>query len=184
MKLLFILIPLAFLSCKTVKDSDITKINAKETVVSLNKDQTHNVEISINTREPYCGGAFPRDEDLNRVSVGAFNYLLINTTSNDTSTVKSDASGVIYLNLKVGNYEIREMYKDMSLAQFEGKNQPKENQALLGIDADCYKKWWSENLLKFEVKETINITKLNATINKMCRTGKNPCISFTGELSK
>ena len=184
MKLSFLLIPLAFFSCKTVKDSAITNTTQKETIVSINKEQAHNVVISINTKEPYCGGAAPRESDLNKVSVGVFNYLLINTTTNDTTTVKSDALGIIYLNLKVGNYTIREIYKDMPFAQFQENNQPKANQALLDMDPDCYKKWWSKNLLKFEVSEAGNINKFNATINKTCRTGKNPCLMFTGELPR
>jgi len=182
MKLSFLLIPLAFLSCKTVKDSAITNDINKDTITSLNKEQIHNVEISINTREPYCGGAYPREDQLNKHSVGIFSYRLINTTNNDTSTVKSDSLGIIYLNLKNGSYEIRELYKDMSFTQFQEKNQPKVNQALLGLDPDCYKKWWSENLLKFEIEASSTINKYEATIAKRCHTGKNPCITFTGIL--
>jgi len=184
MKLSFLLIPLAFFSCKTVKDSAITNTNQKETIVSINKEQDYNVVISINAKEPYCGGASPRDIDLNKVSVGVFNYLLIKTTTNDTISIESDALGIIYLNLKVGNYAIREIYKDMPFAQFQENNQPKANQALLDMDPDCYKKWWLKKLLKFEVSETGNIHKFNATINKTCLTGKNPCVLFTGELPK
>ena len=184
MKLSFLLIPLAFLSCKTVKNSDVTNTNQKEVITSLNKKKLHNIEISINTSQPYCGGAAPREEDINKVSVGAFSYLLINTAENDTSTVKSDVFGLIYLNLKVGEYEIREFYKDMSFTQFQEKNQPKANQTLLGMDRDCYKKWWSENLLKFKVTESISMNTFKTTINKTCRTGKNPCIMFTGALPR
>tara|TARA_B100000809_G_C15139882_1_gene532637 strand:+ start:9620 stop:10174 length:555 start_codon:yes stop_codon:yes gene_type:complete len=184
MKLSFLLIPLAFFSCKTVKNSTITNTNQKETIVSINKEQAHNVEISINTKEPYCGGAAPRESDLNKVSVGVFNYLLINTTINDTTTIKSDSLGIIYLNLKVGNYAIREIYKDMPFAQFQKNNQPKANQALIGMDPDCYKKWWLKNLLKFEVSEAANMNTFNTTINKKCRVGKNPCVTFTGQLPR
>ena len=184
MKLSFLLIPLAFLSCKTVKNSDVTNTNQKEVITSLNKEQFHNIEISINTSQPYCGGAVPREEDINKVSVGAFSYLLINIAKNDTTTVKSDVFGLIYLNLKVGEYEIRELYKDMSFTQFQEKNQPKANQALLSMDADCYKKWWSKNLLKFKVTESISMNTFKTTINKTCRTGKNPCIMFTGALPR
>jgi len=182
MKLSFLLIPLAFLSCKTVKDSALTTNNQKETIISIKKEQPHNVELSINTRDPYCGGAAPRESDLNKFAVSADSYILINTTINDTSTIKSNAMGLIYLNLKIGNYEIRELYKDIPFPQFQEKNQPKVNQALLGLDPDCYKKWWAENLFKFEVTESPNTSKYAVTINRMCFTGNNPCIMFSGRL--
>ena len=182
MKLSFLLIPLAFLSCKTVKKVDVIKNKTKETVISLNQDQSYNVEIAINTREPYCGGAHPREEDLNKVSVGAFSYLLINTTSNDTATIKSNTSGQIFLNLKVGNYEIRELYKDIPFDQFQKNNQPKANQKLLGNSTGCYTNWWSENFLKFEITEPLKVHKYKATINKMCFTGHNPCVVYQGRL--
>lgn len=185
MKLFFLLIPLALLSCKSTEDSNVIKNDIeKEVIVSLTKDLPHNVEISIKTKEPYCGGAYPREEDLNRFSVGKFSYILINTNDNSTSTIVSDAEGMIYLNLKPGIYEIREMYKNMSLAEFTKSNQPKVNQALLNTNSDCFNEWWSENLLKFEVKATETNNQFSATIYKMCQTGKNPCIRFTGELPK
>ena len=184
MKLLFLLIPFALLSCKTTEDASTTKNNIeKEVITSLKKEQPHNVEISIKTKEPYCGGAYPRDEDLNRTSTAATEYLLINTKK-ETFTISSGDDGMIYLNLKPGAYEIREMYKDMSLDEFKKNNQPKVNQALLNTNTDCFKEWWSENLLKFEVKATEANNQFSATINKRCRTGFNPCITFTGELPR
>lgn len=185
MRLLFLLIPLAFLSCKTSENTSVSNNNEKqETITSVDKDQPHNVEISLKTFKPYCGGAFPSDQQLNNYSKGVDSYLLINTISNDTTTVKSDSLGAIYLNLKNGNYEIRELYKNMSFNEFQEKNQPKVNQALLGLDENCYKKWWLENLLKFEVKEATSINKYDATIKKVCFTGKNPCLMYNGQLPK
>ncbi|MDG1477334.1 MAG: hypothetical protein P8Q14_09315, partial [Vicingaceae bacterium] len=184
MKLFFLLIPIAFLSCKSTEESNITKNNIeKEVITSLTKDQVHNVEISIKTKEPYCGGAFPRDEDLNKTSTAATEYLIIDTNKK-ISTISSGADGMIYLMLKPGAYEIREMYKNMPFEEFKKNNQPKVNQALLNTDTDCFKEWWSENLLQFEVKATETNSQFSATINKMCRTGFNPCITFTGELPK
>jgi len=162
----------------------MTNSNQKEKISSLNKKQPHNVVISINTHDPYCGGAFPRESDLNKFSTGSYNYLLINTTKHDTSTVKSDSLGFIYLNLEIGKYEVRELYKDMPFAQFQEKNKPKVNQSLLVFDPECYKKWWSDNLLKIEIIESTSINKFTATITKRCFTGLNPCIIYNGELPK
>ncbi len=184
MKLFFLLIPLALLSCKSTEDSNVVKNDVeKEVITSLTKELPHNVEISIKTKEPYCGGAYPREEDLNRTSTAATEYLLINA-NNETFTITSGADGMIYLNLKPGTYEIREMYKNKSLAEFKKNNQPIVNQALLNTDSDCFKEWWEENLLQFEVKATESNNQFSALINKMCQTGKNPCIRFTGALPK
>ncbi|MGB0887890.1 MAG: hypothetical protein ACPGSL_07190 [Vicingaceae bacterium] len=180
MKLFFLLIPLAILSCKTTEDSSTSKNKIeKEVITSLSKDLAHNVEISIKTKEPYCGGAYPRDEDLNRTSTAATEYILINAKK-ETFTISSDADGMIYLNLKPGTYEIREMYKNMPFDVFKKMHQPKVNQALLNTENDCFKEWWSENLLKFEVKVTEANHQFSTIIPKMCQTGFNPCIRFTG----
>ena len=184
MKLLFLLIPLALLSCKSTEDSSTTKNEIKkEVITSLSKDQAHNVEISITTKEPYCGGAYPREEDLNRTSTAATEYLIIDANK-ESSTISSSGDGMIYLMLKPGTYEIREMYKNMPFEEFKKNNQPKVNQTLLNTNTDCFKEWWTKNLLKFEVKATEANSQFSATINKRCRTGFNPCIMFTGELPR
>lgn len=183
MKLYFLLIPLAFLSCKATESSEISKkSNQKDLITSVQQHQPHNVEVSVKTFIPYCGGASPREDQLNNYAKGIDSYLLINTSINDTTIIESDSLGIIYLNLEIGNYEIRELYKHMSLDKFKAQNEPKANQVVLNSSEACYKKWWKENLLKFEIKDAIKTTKYDATINKMCFKGKNPCVMYNGQL--
>jgi len=169
-------------ACSSVKNNVTTNKEITEAKLEVLEEmgiiEQHNVEVQITQTFPYCGGAAPTEEMMNQSRPANGNYILVNKTSKQKSTVVADSTGTIYLNLENGEYSLRQTYKDMTFEEFYAKNSGKGN-SFISRDVDCYRKWWENNLLDFTINDTTEV-KTKVTFGSACFTGNNPCLIYTG----
>jgi len=156
---------------------------ASSTVVSESTDvpqvDSYNVQFTITRPIPYCGGAAPTEDMLNRSAPVTEDFILINVQTNKKTTVRTDENGVVRLALPDGKYILKEKFKDVSFEKF-WRNTSVGGQNINVGSEDCYKKWWATNLSEFEILPKTPTLRLQLSLYKTCYTGNNPCDVFTG----
>lgn len=178
---LFYLFTFLVLSCSCATQAVISQDNIQEEkkIVSLPTIPEHNVQIIIRQYIPYCGGAYPSDDQLNKSAPYSGGLILINLSDSSKVDVNPE-QGIVYLNLSKGNYAIKEKYKDVPFHEFYASVNHVNGNYIIQGDNECYKKWWESNLLEFEVKIGQEIQVLNGSVSSSCYTGNNPCIYYNG----
>jgi hypothetical protein len=156
---------------------------ASSTVVTEKPDAidiegSYNVHITITEPVPYCGGAAPTEEMLNRTNPVSGNFVLVHVETGEKTIVTSE-SGILRLQLNVGNYILKETFKDVSFEQFMN-DIPQSGRSIKPGTEDCYKKWWSTNLSEFEILPDSPRLYLQCSLYRACYTGNNPCDIYTG----
>lgn len=149
-------------------------------VISQNENE-FNVKIQITEHIPYCGGAYPSDEQLNNYIPYNETLVLIDIT-NGTKKDLNPKNGILYLNLTEGKYAIKEKYKDVPFHEFYSSNNNTHESYIIQGDNDCYKKWWLSNLLEFEIKANDTSKTYDCAISSRCYTGINPCDYYNGPI--
>jgi len=150
-----------------------------ETIVDQKK--SCNVFITITQYFPYCGGAYPTEQEMNNFSpLSNCNFILINLETKAESTIKTNSAGILILDLAPGNYAVKEMYKNCTYEEFLIKHPIISNQDMMNAGEECYKKWWSSYLCEFIITATGFIIEYEISLFDQCFTGNNPCISYLG----
>ncbi len=172
---LFLVFILGSCAVNSVSSQGVEK---NETEVAVEVPQ-HNVQIMIREHIPYCGGAYPSDEQLNRSKPYDAGLVLTNTIDGSKKDVNAK-NGVLYLNLPEGKYTLKEKYKDIPFNQFFLNAERSGGSYIIPGDSICYKKWWESNLVEFEVISNEATKILNCTVSSRCYTGINPCDYYNG----
>lgn len=140
-----------------------------------------NVIIAIDHYFPYCGGAYPTDDQMNNYQkIVNAPFLLIDLDTGEKQTVKTNTSGELVLNLKPGRYGLKETFKDCSFEKFMEHYTIESSDYYADGGIDCYKNWWASNFLEFTVTAVEEKQTLRYTFSDQCFTGNNPCISYMG----
>lgn len=171
----FLAISVLAISCGTQKESNVSE----DMEADLEKYQ---IEITVTEKVPYCGGARPTPEMTKMTKPAIGEFIITNLDDNTIHTVKSDENGVISTVLPVGNYGLKEDYKNVTFEKFLEENRVSKPDMEFGDEA-CYKTWWSTNILEFEIKKSEIALEKSAVIMVRCNTGINPCDKFTGALA-
>lgn len=158
---------------------EVAETSNEPTIDTVEWLEGKNVKITMSTYLPYCGGAQPTEEMLNRSEPYAETVNLINLSDGSKIKCTPNAEGVLYLELPNGNYAIQEVYKDVSFEKFMREN------ALLPDSRDqaiepCYIRWWKSYLITFEVSNEQPTVEVNAMRPNKCFTGFDPCTSYEG----
>lgn len=153
-------------------------INASNHVKS-----NYEVKITITHYFPYCGGPVPSQEMLDNQTQLQANteFILIHKKTGRESKVQTDSLGVLNLNLPIGQYAIKELYKDCTFETFLKKyHQPSQGNYTPSPEEGCYKKWWKSYLGEFTVSSSNTTYNFNFGSRAACFTGLNPCIYYNG----
>ena len=194
MKFIIYLYPLLLLSCSTNNkvamnhSNQPTEIINNPEIISEDKKDvpilnlTANIVINFTHHSPYCGGAAPSQEMLNRLNQPMSNttYNLINLKTLEKTKVKTDSLGELHLDLGIGSYAIQELYKDCSFPDFMKQDNSRIGMYIEDLGPECYKKWWQSYLGEFTVISIDERQQLNMRESESCFTGKNPCLIYTG----
>ncbi len=167
---------------------DTSTIDTSTTVIKTSQikdtqtveQQPYNFEFEIIRYFPYCGGAAPTEEMLNRYSPEKAEFVLTNLKTNKKTTFKTDSLGVKKMQLKSGKYGIKEKFKDVPFDEFYANFYQKSNNFAKSQGKDCYREWWKSNLVEFEITDTTTVLKKKIVIQDACFIGKNPCLEFVG----
>jgi len=178
---LFFIIVLCSVSSETIVSND-NEIKSEQTTSENIDIPVHNVKIQIIEYYPYCGGASPSHEELNRQGIYSENVLLIDLSNNQKQTITPNNKGLYLLELKPGNYAIKEMYKNVPFDQFISTVGKTNGAYIIHGSSDCYKNWWESNLKEFTVDSSVALTIVNCSISSSCYTGINPCDYYDGPI--
>jgi len=159
------------------KQTDIT--HSEKDIVEI-KLPVHNVQILIRQQIPYCGGAYPSDDQLNNSVVYSGEIVLINHKDASRTVISSIQNGGYYLNLEPGSYSIQEGYKNVTFDQFRMANTKVHSQYIIPGDDECYRNWWKSTLRDFVVTDSEGVLIINCSISSSCYTGNNPCDYYNG----
>jgi len=140
----------------------------------------YNIKITITKYIPYCGGAAPTEKQMNNYQPAVGEFILLNHTKGKKTTVKTNSQGILYLKLPLGEYALRETYKNMKFKQFYAQELSKVSDNIKNGTKECYENWWKANLVDFKVNDIKDTLKFSANIYNACFTGFNPCITYTG----
>lgn len=185
--LLYILVSCAVTNdLTTISDN---KNDTKQKVISTKEIETtaivipkHNVQILIRQRIPYCGGAYPSDDQLNNSTAYSGAIVLINQNDSTRTVISSLQNGGYYLNLVPGNYSIQESYKNVPYHEFRSAMNMDHGQHIISGGEECYMQWWKSTLHDFVVSDAAEILTINCSISSSCYTGINPCAYYNGPL--
>jgi len=201
MKQIIPIIVLAFLfGCGTSKQTSTTSQNnttptsfrdSSENISSIILPDTfnivkpkpnpfYNVKITITKYIPYCGGAAPTQEQMSNYQPAVGEFILVNHTKGKKSTVQTNSKGIIHIKLPLGEYSLRETYKNMNFKQFYAKELSKGSKNTKNGTKECYENWWKTNLVDFKINDIKDTLKFSANIYQSCFTGVNPCFTYTG----
>ena len=153
-------------------------------VETIDEDRVIFTELNILEKIPYCGGARPTDDMLNRTKpVTAF--FMLRGDNGFEKKVKSSEHGLINLTLEAGTYHLKEISKDVPfltfyLSQKAIKNSINDPNIKIGSE-DCYAKWWKKNVIDFKITDTTTVINETAYIFSNCYTS-NPCDTYTGPI--
>lgn len=146
------------------------------------QNEKPNITIAINQYIPYCGGAYPAEDQLNNNQpISNTEFVLIDLADSSKTIVKTNALGVIELYLKPGNYAVQESFKNCSFQEFQTRNAITISGEYYQIgDDECYLNWWKSFLGTFTILEPQQELFLNLAIGSACFTGTNPCLYYNG----
>ena len=159
---------LFLISCGTKKN----QVENEKTISVIN------TELKITVHVPYCGGARPTDEMLNKYKPVTKSFILASDNKYER-LVKSNELGVITLALPVGKYHLKELYKNVSFDEFYAKEKESKGNFIEVGSSECYKKWWQKNVIDFEITDSTTSLTANGMLYSNCYT-KNPCDKYTG----
>ena len=191
MKLLYLQIALLLLGCGTSNSIENPVIEglAKEDITTQQSENgpvdSHNFKVSITHYTPYCGGAAPPPDIMERSTqqLANTNFILINHRSGKKTIVQTDSQGILYLMLSEGAYAIRETYKNCSFDEFYEKNHQTSDEWLQpSPDPNCYRNWWADNLQEIVITKVDSIYTYEVQTFEACFVGQNPCINYVGPL--
>lgn len=154
----------------------------KENEIAVIQIPVHNVQILIRQYIPYCGGAYPSEDQLNNYTAYSGDIILINNKDSTRTVIPSFQNGEYYLNLEPGSYSIKEGYKNVTFEQFLSANNRGYSQDIVSGDDDCYKNWWKSTLHDFIVTDSEGVLTINCSISSSCYTDVNPCDYYIGPL--
>ena len=159
-----------------------TQINQMPNAVAQHQVTTKvfNVEISVTQHIPYCGGATPSEEMLNRYLQVGGSYLLVDLQTRKKIIVSADEDLMIRLNLPVGTYVLRELDKDVPFEEFMQRFQNSSANIIRGDD-ECYTELWKSNLLQFDILPNSELQTFHCGLFNSCYTS-NPCDFYIGPL--
>lgn len=167
------------LSCSSLKEINTESSKTVDSTVVNTTHATFNIQLKIQRHFPYCGGAAPTEDMLNNYSPVSGNFILIEKQTATRSTVISK-NGIIQLQLKPGQYSIRETFKDIPFDVFYAKHAITDRTHYQNDSEECYKRWWKTNLFEFEITDTTTFLKYEKTLYSRCFTGNNPCLQYSG----
>lgn len=140
-----------------------------------------NVSIMFEHHYPYCGGAYPTDEQMNNYQViRNSNFILVNIETGEQQIVRTDSTGTLDLSLPPGEYGIKEMFKNCTFAEFLKNNPMSQRTDVQLMGEDCYKNWWASYMGEFTVTSPNLIIRDTYSTHDACFTGNNPCIVYLG----
>lgn len=157
-----------------------TKKNQIDTTNVMHVTPQVNTVITVFKKIPYCGGARPTDDMLNRKKPIMDAFVLIDEKGN-AQTVKTNEMGVLKLVLLKGKYQLKETAKNVPFSTyFLSQKTVLSTNTKMGSEA-CYKEWWAKNLVDFEITDTTTIFKTDCYLFSHCYTN-NPCDTYTGPI--
>ncbi len=162
---------------KSISSEEVNTSKQKESVQK--SDTAFNVQFTVRQYIPYCGGAYPGEDQLNQYAVIHGGLLLINLETKEKSPLRANDEGLFQLMLPPGKYAIKEEFKDIPFEQFVQQHK-KEGMYLIPGTDECYKKWWSGYLGEFEINENVPPLNFDYSLRNSCFTGNNPCDIYTG----
>ncbi len=166
-----------------IDSKQIQKENSiKEDEIAVIQIPIHNVQILIRQHIPYCGGAYPSEDQLNNYVTYNEHIVLINHKDSSRTEINSFQNGAYYLNLKPGSYSIQEGYKNVTYEQFRSSLNTAYSQYIIRGDDDCYRNWWKSTLKDFTVTDSEGVLTINCSISSSCYTGINPCDYYNGPI--
>ena len=156
----------------------LKKSQTESTTVNQITKLEFNTELTITKSIPYCGGARPTEDMLNRFEFVTTHFILIDE-NNIKKEVKSNSKGIINLQLPKGKYHLKEVSKNMPFEKFYSFQSNDKGKYIEVGKRDCYNKWWKKNVINFEIIEPSKLLKASGKLYSNCYT-KNPCDRYTG----
>lgn len=139
--------------------------------------QKKNITVKITYKEPYCGGARPSEEMLEKAQLAkpyAKKKVVLVSDQGKTKVLKTDTNGEIKTKLKAGTYKIYEAWR---YTKKTANGMPLQN-----FDSECLKLEWQKEIFLIKVGDNISIELKNEII--LSCPWAIPCIldSFRPEL--
>ena len=165
-RLLVFILSCLFISCQSLQVNDASKAN---------------VAIYVKYIPPGCGGAPPTQEEEKERFEGtpfALKEIALSSKDGSYSLLKTNPTGMLYLNLEEGEYCLSNKWKKdtASLSKVLRLHEWKLNQA-------CYEKWQARCNLSFTVENEFVLLTDTVEIYGRCESrGIVPCIINLGEL--
>ncbi len=178
----FFLLLLLFSSCGTTEPLTQGELQTEESSIEVVQDsvieEVFNVQFTARQYIPYCGGAYPREDQMNQYAQLHGGFLLIDLQTNEKLALNANHKDVFRLMLSPGKYVIKEEFKDVPFKQFMQQQRKGGMYMMPGTD-ECYKNWWTTNLAEFEIVEGGEPQTFNFQLSNSCFTGNNPCAIYT-----
>ena len=156
---------------------------ANNTGMNESGEKTFVVTGTIQTHNPYCGGARPTPEIENGFSEpipNAVYYIYSGDrpkTAKDMTKITTNADGKFTVSLPNGLYSVIQESKLLPLEQFIELKSIKGDFYTNG-DSECFSNWKKGVDFSFNV-ESSDCSPLFTEI-KRCFTGANPCLEYEG----
>jgi hypothetical protein len=165
--------------------SCVTKKNQLENEVeTIDEERVVFTELKILVKVPYCGGAQPTDDMLNRTKPVTAAFMLRGDNGYERK-VEPNELGIINLALEAGKYHLKELSKDVPFLTFYSSQKALKNtinypNIKIGSEA-CYNEWWQKNVIDFKITDSTTLINETAFIFSNCYT-TNPCDTYTGPI--
>ncbi len=175
---LTLLVLIVLLSCGTKKNQ------LENEAASIPEVSVVSTELKILVKIPYCGGARPTEEMLNRTKPISASFILKGDNGFEKE-VNSDELGYIKISLKKGKYQLKEIAKNVPfltyfISQKALQNAVNDPNIKIGSET-CYKEWWAKNVIDFEITDTTVLIEETVYLFSNCYTS-NPCDTYTGPI--
>lgn len=165
---------LLIISCGTKKNQ------IENEIITADIENSINTKLKVSVRIPYCGGAQPTEDMLNRIEAVSDTFMIIGE-DNFTQQVKSNELGIIDLRLPVGKYHLRELDKMASFETYLAKVQAQKRNAIQIGSIECYERYWKKNVIDFEITDSNALISKEGYLFSNCYT-LNPCEIYTGPI--
>lgn len=148
-------------------------------------DSVFNVILTIKIKIPYCGGAAPTREMLNRTASekNAGFYLIYQNGCGDSlwkREFSTDSLGKIRLYLPAGKYCLKRTAKNIPFEEFYKFHKKENDNFNIYGTKECYYKWWKSCNYSFETANEHEIKEIEIILPSRCFTGENPCQEYIG----
>lgn len=159
-------------------EPEIEHVDPIESAVPMEPEKKYNVKVTVIAYIPYCNGAAPSPDQLNRNYPSTDPLIAINSEDNSKTDLWVN-EGAHFAYLSPGKYFIKEKFKDVPLLDFINAHK-RDGMYYLDSPDDCYEDWRNTNLFEFEILKQDTIVYLNTSVGSSCFTGNNPCLQYTG----